>query len=67
LVSKWARQKFDLERFDLKKLDDIKVKEKYHIEISNRSAILENLDESSDINRTWESIRENNKTSAKEN
>jgi hypothetical protein len=28
-VSKRAGQKFDLERFDLKKLDDIEVKEKY--------------------------------------
>jgi hypothetical protein len=28
-ISKWARQKFDLERFNLKKLDNIEVKEKY--------------------------------------
>jgi hypothetical protein len=28
-VSKQARQKSDLERFDLKKLDDKEVKEKY--------------------------------------
>jgi hypothetical protein len=32
-VSKRERQKFDLERFDLKKLDDIQVKEKYQVEI----------------------------------
>jgi hypothetical protein len=32
-VSKQARQKFDLERFDLKKLVDIEVKEKYQVEI----------------------------------
>jgi hypothetical protein len=32
-VSKRARQKFDLERFDLKKLDDAEVKEKYQVEI----------------------------------
>jgi hypothetical protein len=48
-VSKRARQTFDLERFDLKKLDD-KVKEKYQVEISNRFAALESLDESFDIN-----------------
>jgi hypothetical protein len=35
--SKQARQKFDLERFDLKKLD-IEVREKYQVEISNRLA-----------------------------
>jgi hypothetical protein len=51
-ISKRARQKFDLERFDLKKPDDVEVKEKYQVEISNRFAALENLDESFDINNT---------------
>jgi hypothetical protein len=37
------------------------------VEISNRFAALENLDESLDINSAWESIRENTKTSVKEN
>jgi hypothetical protein len=32
-VSKRARQNFDIEKFDLKKLDDIEVKEKYQVEI----------------------------------
>jgi hypothetical protein len=32
-VSKLLRQNFDLERFDLKKLNDVQVKEKYHIKI----------------------------------
>jgi hypothetical protein len=50
LVSKRVRQNFHLERFDLKKLDDIEVKEKSQIEISNRFAALESLDESFDIN-----------------
>jgi hypothetical protein len=58
-VSKQARQKFDLERFDLKNLYDGEVKEKYQVEISNRFAVLESLDESFDINNAWESIREN--------
>jgi hypothetical protein len=66
-VSKRVRQNSDLERFGLKKLDDVKVKEKYHAEISNRFAALESLDESFDINNAWESIRENIKTSAKYN
>jgi len=35
-VIKEARQKFDLERCDLRKLDDVKVKEKYQVEISKR-------------------------------
>jgi hypothetical protein len=49
-VSKGARAKFDLERFDLKKMDEEEIKEKYHVEISNRFAALKNLDESFDIN-----------------
>jgi hypothetical protein len=64
-VSKRARQKIDLERFDLNKLDDIEVKEKHQITISNRFADLESLYESFDINNALESIRENIKTSAK--
>jgi hypothetical protein len=42
-VSKRARQKFDLERFHLKRLDDAEVKETYQVEISNRFAALESL------------------------
>jgi hypothetical protein len=62
-----VRQKFDLERFFLKKCNDVEVKEKYQVEISNRFAALESLDESFDINNAWESIRENIKTSVKGN
>jgi hypothetical protein len=51
----------------VKKLDDIELKEKYQVEISNRFAVLESLDESFGINDAWESIRENIKTSAKDN
>jgi hypothetical protein len=51
----------------MKKLDDTDVKEKYHVEISNRFETLESLDESFDTNNAWESIRENIKTSAKDN
>jgi hypothetical protein len=66
-VSKQARQKFHLERFDLKKLDGMEIKEKYQVEISNRFAALESLDDSFDTNNAWESIRENIKASAKDN
>jgi hypothetical protein len=62
-----SKAKFDLERFDLKKLDDVEVKEKYQVEIKNRFAALESLAESFDLHNVWESIRENIKTSAKEN
>jgi hypothetical protein len=32
-VCKRAKQNFDLERFDLKKLDGVEVKEKYHVDL----------------------------------
>jgi hypothetical protein len=51
----------------MKKLEDIEVKEKYQAEILNRFAALESLDESFDINNACKSIRENIKTSAKDN
>jgi hypothetical protein len=38
----------------------------YLIEISNSFAVLENVSNSRDINRAWENIKENIKTSAKE-
>jgi hypothetical protein len=66
-ASKRARQNFDIERFHLRKLDDVEAKEKYQVEISNRFADLESLDESFDINNAWEGIRENIRTSAKDN
>jgi hypothetical protein len=39
--------------------------EQYRVEISNRFAALENLDTEVDINRAWETIRENITFSAK--
>jgi hypothetical protein len=65
-VSKRARQKFDLERFHLKKLAGIEVKEKYQVEFSHRFSALDSLDERFDINYAWEGIRENIKISAKD-
>jgi hypothetical protein len=66
-VSKQARRKFDLERLDLKNLDDIEIKDKYQVEIANRFAASENLDESLVINNAWKSTGENIKTSAIKN
>jgi hypothetical protein len=34
-ISKQARQKFNLQRFNRRKLDDVEVKEKYKVEISD--------------------------------
>ena len=65
-VSKQTEQKLDGERFNLRKLTDLEVKKQYQIEITNRFAALGNITDDGDINRAWENIKENIKTSAKE-
>ena len=54
-----------MERFNLSKLNELEVKEKYQIEFTNRFSVLENLDVDKDVNRAWENIKGNIKTSAK--
>jgi len=63
-VSKQAAHKFDGERFNFNKLNELEVRKQ--TEITNRFAALENLSDDKDINRAWENIKENNKTSANE-
>ena len=65
-VSKQATQKFDAERFNVRKQNGMEIRKQYQIEISNRFASLENLNDSEDINRACENIKEDIKTSSKE-
>ena len=65
-VGKQAAQRFDRERFNLRELNELKVRKQFQIEITNRFAALENLNEEEDVNRSWENKKENIKTSAKE-
>jgi hypothetical protein len=50
----------DVERFNLRKLNELRFRKQYQIKISNRYAALQKLSDSKDI-------MENIKTSAKEN
>jgi len=63
-LRKQAAQKFEGGRFNLRKLNDPEVRKQYKIEIKNRFAALENVSEDEDINRAWDSVKENIKTSA---
>jgi hypothetical protein len=65
-VSKQTTHIFHMARFNLKKLNEVEGEEQYRADISNRFASLENVDAEVDINRAWETIRENIKFSAKE-
>jgi hypothetical protein len=47
-----------MERFNLKKLNEVVGKEQYHVEVSNRFAALEDLDTEVEINSAWETIQE---------
>ena len=53
------------EIFNLTKLKDLEIRTQYQIEFTNRSAALENLSDGEDINKAWENITKNIKTSAK--
>ena len=65
-VSKQAAKKSDGEKFNLRKPDEAEVRKQCQIAISNRFAVLENLSDSENINRAWENIKENIKSSAKD-
>ena len=66
VMCKQAAQVFDTQRLNLRKLNEPEVREQYQIWITNRFAALENLKVYGDVNRTWENIKENIQTSAKE-
>ena len=53
-------------KFNLQKLSKLEVGKEYQIKTSNRSAALENFNDSKDRNRDWENINENIRTSDKE-
>ena len=65
-VSNQAAQKYDRERFNFKKLNELDIRKQFQIDITNRFAVLENFSDSEDINRAWENTPENIKTSAKD-
>jgi hypothetical protein len=43
-VNKQCSQRFNVERFNLKKLIEVEGKERYHVEVSDRFAALKDLD-----------------------
>jgi hypothetical protein len=65
-VNKQRSYRFHIERFNLKKLNEVEGKEQYRVELSNRFAALEDLNADVEINSAWEMIRENINISAKE-
>jgi len=56
-VRKQAVQKFDGERFNFRKLNELDIKKRYQIEITNSLAALENLSYGKDINGLGRSLK----------
>jgi hypothetical protein len=52
-VNKQGSHTFHMERFNLKKLNEVEGREKYRVEVSNRFAALEDLDAEVEINTIW--------------
>ena len=65
-VGKQSTQRLDRHRFNLSKLNELEVRKQYQVEITNRFAALENLNEDEDVNRIWRNIKHNIQISAKE-
>jgi hypothetical protein len=55
-----------MQRFNLKKLNEVEGKEQYPVQNSNRFAALENLDTEVGYNTVWEAIREHQHFSQRE-
>jgi hypothetical protein len=65
-ANKQGSHRFHVERFSLKKLNVVKGKQHYHVEVSNRFAALEDLNAKVDINSALEAVGEVIKITAKE-
>jgi hypothetical protein len=52
-VSTPAAQKSDVERFNLRNINDLEVRKQYQIKISNRFSTMENLSDGKNINMAW--------------
>ena len=54
-----------MERFNLRKLNELEIRKQYQTETANSFDALEELSDSEGINRAWENIKENSKISSK--
>jgi hypothetical protein len=64
-MNKQGSHKFHMERFNINKLNEVEGKEKYHVEVPNSFAALEDLGAELENNTIWEKIRVNINISAK--
>ena len=65
-VSKRAAQKLDVERYNIRKPNELEIRKQDQIKISNMCTALENSNNSEDINRACENTEGNIRMSAKD-
>jgi hypothetical protein len=65
-VNKQRSHRIHMERFNLKKLNEVEGKEQFRVEVSNKFATLEDLDAEVEISSGWEMTRGSLKIAAKE-
>jgi hypothetical protein len=65
-VGKQTKRRFGMEKLNLVKLNEVKCKKQFRAEISNRFVALEKLDAEVDVNKAWDSIRQNVRIASKE-
>jgi hypothetical protein len=53
-VSKQVAQIFDVKRFNLRKITELEIRKNYRVKILNSFVVMENLNDSKDISRYWE-------------
>jgi hypothetical protein len=58
-VSKQRSHRFHVDRFSLKKLDEVEGRAQYRVAITNGFAGLKSLEAGVDISSAWETVREN--------
>jgi hypothetical protein len=56
-VNKQAAQKFQVERFNFRKLSELEVRKHYQIKIIHRFAVLENFNDGEDKNRDSKTLK----------
>ena len=64
-VNKQEAQPFGGEKFNFRKLNNLEFRKQYQIVITHRFETLGNISDNRDINRAWENMKVNIKTSAK--
>jgi DNA polymerase elongation subunit (family B) len=60
-VCKQAAKKFDVEKLNRRKRNELEVRKQYQIKVFKSFTALQNLNDNEDINRAWKNIKQKSK------